>query len=216
MFVSQMEDDDPFSEASIAPRPTKTSSPRALTKWEQQQEDAKALRSFLESIGEEDSLDELNDRGWTWEKMKTAHEEDILQIGLKNRLAKHLVEELKKLPNTRLGMSSAKKKVVNMDVKQDIDFEKVPTSELPKLPSEAPPITCRVEYKNYMRLRYEYQKRGLLEEQVIGENDCSLFFLIFCFFCSRVHVVRTLLLLLLLRAPEDHRPRTNRRRVPKA
>ena len=36
-------------------------------------------------------------------------------------------------------------------------------SVLPPLPAEAPPIAQQDAYKDYMRLRYEYQNRGLLE-----------------------------------------------------
>jgi hypothetical protein len=196
-------DDDPFFEEAIVRRPTNTakaSPARSLTKWELQQEDLANLTDFFRDIGQEDSLPLFTERGWTYEKLKVAHEADILNCGIPKRVGEAVILGLKKLPGTRLGMAakkkestkeeSAKKKVINMDLKQEMDFEHVPTADLPPLPKEAPPVTSRVEYKNYMRLaslvspffscclvtkkkkkkkkkkRYEMQKRGLLEDQV--------------------------------------------------
>jgi hypothetical protein len=44
------------------------------------------------------------------------------------------------------------------------DYDHLKDEELPSLPAIPPPLTQKIAYKNYMRLRYEYQRRGMLED----------------------------------------------------
>jgi hypothetical protein len=159
-----MDDEDPFfeepvafSSRTIAARAKQEAKPvsRSLTRWEQQQEDTAQLSDFLTSIGQFEALPLLQERDFTWEKLKLGSEPDLLNSGIPKRIIVAVIEELKKLPNTRLGMGAAsqqKKKIVNIDLKQDVDFEHVATCDLPSLPKEPPAVTSRIEYKNYMKL----------------------------------------------------------------
>jgi len=42
---------------------------------------------------------------------------------------------------------------------EDMDFSTLSLQELPDLPNEPPPIQRQAEYKNYMKLKYEHQRR---------------------------------------------------------
>jgi hypothetical protein len=50
-------------------------------------------------------------------------------------------------------------------------YEHLLDDELPELPPTPVPLSDTVGYKNYMRLRYEYQRRGLLEVEILARRD---------------------------------------------
>lgn len=50
-------------------------------------------------------------------------------------------------------------------------FHQLLDFELPELPAQPVDISNTIAYKNYMRLRYEYQRRGLLEEKKRVEDN---------------------------------------------
>ncbi len=127
------------------------------------------MEDFLLGIGQMDALLLLEERGLTWPKLLKQQENDLLNSGLPKRIALAIAEGLKAEPASRMHPSASRARlVINLEAKNNVemDYESLPDAELPPLPKEAPPIASRIEYKNYMRLRYEHQKRGLLE----GDN----------------------------------------------
>ncbi len=117
------------------------------------------------SIGQTEALPLLEQKNLTWPKLKNAHESEVLNAGLPKRLAAAMIEGLKADASTKLyALANRPRVVVNLDARSvEIDYEAVADGDLPPLPREAPPMSSRIEYKNYMRLRYEHQRRGFLE-----------------------------------------------------
>jgi hypothetical protein len=128
-------------------------------------QDQQQLEDFMLSIGQTEALAQLEQRNLTWPKLKNAQESDVLNAGLPKRVAAAIVEGLKLDTSTKLyALANRPRVVVNLDARSvEIDYEAVADADLPPLPREPPPMSSRIEYKNYMRLRYEHQRRGLLE-----------------------------------------------------
>ena len=91
------------------------------------------------------------------EKVLSPSMEEKKKSGLKMKLLRSKSKEaLKDSSVSKKGDDDAVVRLERYDVLLD--------DELPELPSVPPPINNKSEYKQYMVLRYEYERRGLLQQ----------------------------------------------------
>jgi hypothetical protein len=117
----------------------------------QSSEDPANLLEFLEKIELADTLPVFEERKLTWMSLKLADADDLAELGIPKKILQKVIEGLMKIPGTvvfKTGGAQA----------QEMDYEHMQT--LPILPVDPPLMSNKVEYKNYMRLKYEHQKRA--------------------------------------------------------
>ena len=129
------------------------------------------LLDFLDGCGVADALALFEAVEAYWPFLQCSSREELLASGIDPDVLAPVILQLEQIPETAIGAKHAakntsalpslpvkKKRVVNLDsLATDVDFESL--TDLPALPTEAPPISDMAAYKRFMRLRYEYQRR---------------------------------------------------------
>ncbi len=144
----------------VSGRPAEAASPAVTHKAAAAGPDEPAsLADFLGSIGLSEALPLFEERKLTWTSVKLAEEDDLKEFGIPKKIMQKVVDALRAIPSTAIAKAVAAGSV-------EMDYEKM--AVLPPLPSEPPDMANKAEYKNYMRLRYEHQKRQAAVDKVVS------------------------------------------------
>lgn len=108
------------------------------------------LAEFLKEIGLAETQPVFDERKLTWNSLKLADADDLAEFGIPKKILQKVIDGLMRIPGTAVHKSGGARA-------QEIDYEHMAT--LPPLPADPPLMSNKVEYKNYMRLKYEHQKR---------------------------------------------------------